>query len=167
MTSIDEGARRAVDGDLAAVAELAAGAADEMAPRRGGYVWARLEARSAPLDQSMVQDHRADDALVVVGTIDDAIVGYGVIRLVELHDGAVLGRVTDIYTMPEARGVGVGEAMMDQLLEWARRRGCIGVDSLALPGDRDTKNFFETHGLVARAITVHRALARTADPSRE
>ena len=162
MTSIDEGARPAVDSDLAAVTELAAGAAAELAPRRGGYVWARLEARSGPLEQSLDRDHRSDDALVVAGTIDGAVVGYGVIRLVELHDGAVLGRVTDIYVMPEARGVGVGEAMMDELMDWARRRACIGVDSLALPGDRDTKNFFETHGLVARAITVHRSLADTA-----
>lgn len=166
MTSIDEGARPAVDSDLAAVTELAAGAAAELAPRRGGYVWARLEARSEPLEQSLDRDHRSDDALVVAGTIDGAVVGYGVIRLVELHDGARLGRVTDIYVMPEARGVGVGEAMMDELMDWARRRACIGVDSLALPGDRDTKNFFETHGLVARSITVHRSLAETAEKVR-
>jgi GNAT superfamily N-acetyltransferase len=162
MTSIDEGARRAFDSDIAVVAGLAAGAADELAPRRGGYVWSRLEARSGPLEQSLDRDHRSDDALVVVGTIDEAVVGYGVIRLVALHDGAVLGRVTDIYVMPEARGVGVGEAMMGELIDWAGRRNCIGVDSLALPGDRDTKNFFETHGLVARAITVHRSLTDAA-----
>ena len=164
MTSIDEGARRAVDSDMASVVELAAGAVAEMAPRRGGHVWARLEARAGPLDLSLRRDHRADDALLVVGTIDEAVVGYGVIRLVALHDGAMLGRISDIYVTPEARGVGVGEAMMDELLDWARGRGCLGVDSLALPGDRETKNFFETHGLVARAITVHRALAGTADP---
>jgi hypothetical protein len=29
---------------------------------------------------------------------------------------------------------------------------------VALPGDRDTKNFFESHGLVARAISVSRHL---------
>lgn len=166
MTSIDEGARRAVGSDIAAVADLAAGAAAELTPRRGGYVWSRLEARSGPLEQSLDRDHRSDDALVVVGTIDGAVVGYGVIRLVGLHDGAVLGRVTDIYVMPEARGVGVGEAMMDELMDWAGRRACIGVDSLALPGDRDTKNFFETHGLVARSIIVHRSLADTANSER-
>lgn len=166
MTSIDEGARRAADSDIAAVTELAVTAAAELAPRRGGYVWARLEARAEPLEQSLDRDHRSDDALVVVGTIDEAVVGYGVIRLVELHDGAVLGRVTDIYVMPEARGVGVGEAMMDALMDWARRRACIGVDSLALPGDRETKNFFETHGLVARAITVHHSLTDNAKPPR-
>ena len=45
-------------------------------------------------------------------------------------------------------------------------QGCFGVDSLALPGDRHTKNFFESFGLVARAIIVHRSLSMTvARPS--
>ena len=47
---------------------------------------------------------------------------------------------------------------MDDLVAWCRDRGCVGVDSLALPGDRATKNFFESFGLVARAIVVHRPL---------
>ena len=166
MTSINEGARRAVDADMATVSELAVRAIAEMAPRRGGSVWSRLEARREPQSQSLLLDLRAEDALVVLGTIDDMAVGYGAVRLVELHDGSHLGRVSDIYVLPEARGVGVGEAMMELLLDWATQRGCIGVDSLALPGDRETKNFFETHGLVARSITVHRTLGGTPEPRR-
>ena len=158
MTSIVEGARRAAEADIASVAGLAAQATAELSELRGGRVWSRLEARPDPPLESLARDLQADDALLVVGTIDEAVVGYGAIRLVELHDGSTVGRVSDIYVLPDARGVGVGEAMMDLLMEWAGRRGCIGVDSLALPGDRNTKNFFETHGLVARAITVHRAI---------
>ena len=165
MTPIDEGARRAVEADVASVAGLAAQAAAEMSQLRGGTVWSRLEARPDPQLESLVRDLRADDALVVVGTIDETIVGYGAIRLVELHDGSTMGLVGDIYVLPDARGVGVGESMMELLMAWAGRRGCIGVDSLALPGDRNTKNFFETHGLVARAITVHRTLPEAAGPS--
>ena len=167
MTSIAEGARRAAEADIASVAQLAARATSELSELRGGRVWSRLEARPDPQLESLARDLQADDALVVVGTVDDAVVGYGTIRLVELHDGSTVGRVNDIYVLPDARGVGVGEAMMELLMAWAGRRGCIGVDSLALPGDRGTKNFFETHGLVARAITVHRELAVVAEPPRE
>ena len=165
MTSIDEGARQAAEADMAALAALAAQATSEMSQQRGGSVWSRLEARPDPQLESLARDVRADDALVVVGTVDGAVVGYGAIRLVELHDGSTVGRVGDIYVLPDARGVGVGEAMMEMLMAWAGRRGCIGVDSLALPGDRNTKNVFETHGLVARAITVHRTLPEAAGPS--
>ena len=40
----------------------------------------------------------------------------------------------------------------------AKERGALAIQSVALPGDRATKNFFETHGMVARAIIVHRWL---------
>jgi hypothetical protein len=37
-------------------------------------------------------------------------------------------------------------------------RGAVAIQSTALPGDRATKNFFESQGMVARAIIVHRWL---------
>ena len=51
---------------------------------------------------------------------------------------------------PEAREVGVGELLLDTVLRWAEARGCFGIDSIVLPGNRETKNFFETAGMVAR-----------------
>jgi GNAT superfamily N-acetyltransferase len=66
--------------------------------------------------------------------------------------------VDDLYTEPGCRELGLGELTMEALVDWCRGQGCFGVDSLALPGDRHTKNFFESFGLVARAIIVHRSL---------
>ena len=69
----------------------------------------------------------------------------------------------DIYVDPDAREVGVGEAMMDRGAGVVRGPGLSsGVDAVALPGDRATKNFFERFGLTARAIVVHRALTACA-----
>jgi GNAT superfamily N-acetyltransferase len=75
-----------------------------------------------------------------------------------LADGGRLGVVDEVYVDPGARALGVGEVLMADLVAWCRDQGCFGVDSLALPGDRATKNFFESFGLVARAIVVHRPL---------
>ena len=100
---------------------------------------------------------------MVVGTVDEVVCAYGVSELEELPDGAVLAVVTDLYSAPEARGVGLGEAMMELLVAHARDHGAVGVDALALPGDRETKNFFETFGLKARAIVVHRSLVDDGD----
>ena len=47
---------------------------------------------------------------------------------------------------------------MELAMAWCREKGCLGIDSVALPGDRATKNFFESFGLVARALRVHRPL---------
>jgi GNAT superfamily N-acetyltransferase len=54
--------------------------------------------------------------------------------------------------------VGIGELVMDALVAWAQDHGCEAIDAVALPGDRETKNFFERFGLTARAIVVHRRL---------
>lgn len=153
-----ENARTATREDLPAVSALAEAAIDELAPTRGGAIWVRHQARQKPVDASLEAALDDPDSLVVVGTIDDAAVGYAVVRIDALRDGGQLAVLDDLYVDPEARGVGLGEAMMDAVLEWARGRRCIGIDSVALPGNRATKNFFETFGLVARAIVVHKSL---------
>lgn len=153
-----EGCRPALAADLARLAELAEQAVEELRTGRGGDVWARSQARPAPYRDSLADDLADPDHHVVVGTLDGVTMGYGVVGASELRDGTTLGVISELYTEPGCRDVGIGELMMEALLEWCRGRGCFGVDSLALPGDRHTKNFFESFGLVARAITVHRNL---------
>jgi GNAT superfamily N-acetyltransferase len=153
-----EAARSAGEADLPAVVALADAAAAEKAEEKGGAVWSRREARPAPRAPSLGEAFASPDQEVAVGTIDGAVVGYGVVRLERLRDGGLLGVLDEIYVDPGARAVGVGESLMNHLIDWCTARGCFGVDSLALPGDRETKNFFESFGLVARAIVVHRQL---------
>ncbi|MDE0268996.1 MAG: GNAT family N-acetyltransferase [Acidimicrobiaceae bacterium] len=156
--SIDEGARSAQEDDISVITELACQAIAEKVQQRGGEVWSLKEARCPSIEMGLRRDLADNCISVVVGTIDEEIVGYGVASLIKLHDDSTLGRISDLYVMPEARGVGVGEAIIRLLIDWACKHDCTGVDSIALPGDRHTKNFFETHGLVARSITVHRKL---------
>jgi GNAT superfamily N-acetyltransferase len=158
VTVGEERARRAEATDLRRIAELAEMGIEELSQTKGGDVWARREARARPVERSIAAALASHDHEVVVGTLDHTVMGYGIIRLERLRDQGILGVVEDIYVEPLARGIGIGEAMMDHLLAWCRERGCFGVDSLALPGNRATKNFFERFGLVARAIVVHKRL---------
>ena len=153
-----EGCRPATRDDLGRLAALAEQAVEELRHGRGGEVWARTQGRTPPFAERFARELDAPDHLVLAGTIDGTILGYGVARVDVLPDGGSLGIVTDLYVEPAARAVGIGEITMDALVAWCRARGCFGVDSLALPGDRHTKNFFESFGLVARAIVVHRPL---------
>lgn len=155
---MDVSARPATADDLPALVTLATAAIEELTPNRGGAVWRKQLARPMPPGDSLRADLDADDTQVVVGTIDGTVVGYGVLRVEELRDGSRLGVISDLFTLAGARDVSVGELVMDALIAWATEQGCFGVDSLALPGDRATKNFFESFGLVARAIVVHRSL---------
>jgi len=152
-----EVARAATVDDLVRLVELAGQAVDEQRDARGGPVWSRREARRDPAASLAAALHDPAE-LVVAGLLDDAIVGYAVMRTERLDDGGLLAVVDDLYVEADARGVGLGETMMNLLVDHATERGCFGIDALALPGNRATKNFFETFGLTARAIVVHRTL---------
>lgn len=153
-----EAARPATDADLPRLAALVEEAVAEQADARGGAVWAARETRARPAGASLATDLAAEDHLVLAGTIDEAVVGYAVVHTEPLRDGTLLGVLTDIYVEPGARGVGVGEHLVDAVVAWCAERRCRGVDGLALPGNRGTKNFFEAHGFTARVIVVHRRL---------
>jgi GNAT superfamily N-acetyltransferase len=158
-----ESARRATLDDLDDLERLATEGDLHMRALRGGLLWSLTLGHRAPLRDSLEARVRDPDQLTLVGCIDDVIVGYGNVRLEALADGGQLGVITELFVTREARAVGVGEAVMDELLAWCTERGCVGIDAVALPGDRDTKNFFETFGLTARAIVVHRNLAAPGD----
>ena len=153
-----EAARPATSADVDRIADLAAEAVAEQAPLRGGGVFAAREARPLPAGPTIADALDDPSQLVVAGTIDEVVIGYAAVRVERLRNGERLGVVTDIYVEREARGVGVGEAMVDLVLDWCRDQGCSGVDGFALPGNRETKNFFETFGFTARGIVVHRRL---------
>jgi GNAT superfamily N-acetyltransferase len=155
----EEAARTATEADIPQVVALVGAATAEKLGQKGGALWARRERRPGPQEATLRSALDRPDYEVAVGTLDGVVVGYGVVRAETLFDGGLLGVIDDIYVDPGARAVGVGETLMNHLIDWCRARGCFGVDSLALPGDRDTKNFFESFGLVARAIVVHRPLS--------
>src|SRR4051794_5578771 len=121
-----EGARPAGLDDVPVLVRLARGAVAELTPTRGGGIWSRREARPEPLDESFRAALAFPDHRVLLGTIDDVAVGYAVAHVEVLRDEGRLAIVDDIYVEPEARGVSVGEAMMDDLIEWAREQRCLG-----------------------------------------
>ena len=153
-----EAARRATPDDLDRLVALLRQTHEVQGDARGGALWSQREGRPVDDRASLAAALRDDQRAVVVGTVDDVVIGYGVVHAEPLRSGAVLAVVEDLWVEPDGRGVGVGEAIMDELVAWAEGRGCVGIDALALPGDRATKNFFESFGLKARAIVVHRPL---------
>lgn len=147
------------DGDRCA--ELCRGALDSLQHMRGGPLFSRRETglvaktlmRPGGLDRLLADVHRR----VLVGTIDETVVGLALGRIDAVGE-ATLGVIDACYVESEARGVGVGRALVDHLVTWFTSSGCLGVDVTALPGDRETKNFLEASGFKARLLTMHRVL---------
>ncbi|MEW6473689.1 MAG: GNAT family N-acetyltransferase [Actinomycetota bacterium] len=153
-----EAVRAATPDDLPAIAGLVEALRAELTPMRGGRIWAVREARTGPPEEVYGALLTDPQACVVVGTLDDVVVGLGVVTVESLADGRRLGVVTDLFVDAEARAVGVGETMLGALVDYCVREGCVGVDAFALPGHRAAKNFFEESGFTARAIVMHHTL---------
>jgi GNAT superfamily N-acetyltransferase len=153
----EEAVRSATPDDLPVIVGLAEALRAELTPMRGGRIWAVREARRGPLDEAYGALLADPATCVVVGTLDDVVIGFGVATVESLADGGKLGVVTELFVDDEARAVGVGETVLEALVTFCTREGCVGVDAWALPGHRAAKNFFEESGFTARAIVMHHA----------
>ena len=156
-----EHARPARADDLDEIAAIADRHLAGLADQRGGRMFLQREMSAAPVRDRVESGLGAEGVHVVVGTFDDVVFGYAYLVMERLNDGGLLARIDDFVVDPDAREVGVGAAMMHHLMGVARDAGCVGIDSRALPGDRHTKNFFESFGLKARMLVVHLALDAT------
>lgn len=161
-----EEVRVATEDDLDELVRLAELARLELGEERGGPMWQLLHGRPDPLPATLTADltEAAGDAgVVLLGSFAGAPAGYAAAHREQLGDGTAIAVVSDVFVEAGFRSVGLGDALMTELIAWAAAHGCRGIDALALPGMRQSKNFFERFGLVARAILVHRDL-RTRPP---
>lgn len=137
--------------------ELASQALKEVGKWRGAKLL-QQRYRTDDLSQKLSVCLDSDAHIVRLGTVDGVVVAAAVAVVSQLASGDKLAEVEMLYVLPGARGVGVGQLLLEDLLEWARQRGCGGLAADALPGDRLTKNFFESQQMVAHSLTLYRDL---------
>jgi 8-oxo-dGTP diphosphatase len=151
-----ESVRRAAAADRDALAALWHQAVAEVAPQRGG---ALLVGDLGPVPSLPAHP----DRLVAIGSIDEVAFGFVSARLPTGLSAVAV--VEAIFVAPGVRGIGLGEALVDEVVAWAQAKGCRGVDIPALPGNRAAKAFCEDNGFVARLLTMHRALPPSPEGS--
>jgi len=137
-------------GELVAIDEAAR---EGVAAQRGGSAWL---AGHPALARRWSPD--ADAPLGWVALIDDVIVGFLLLDIVSLAERGSVAMVDRVFVVAEARELGCGDALLAVAEGAARTRGCVALEGIALPGDRETKNLYERAGVVARSITVSKNL---------
>jgi GNAT superfamily N-acetyltransferase len=149
-----ERARPAEHADLTQAAQLLATALDGARTMRGG---AALLGSRTPQELMARWTSRGSEAALYVGEFHRAVVGLAAATTFT-RTGATdrSGRIECCFVEADARGVGVGSALMDAMVGWCGARGCRDIDALALPGDRSSKQRLEAAGFVARLLTLNR-----------
>lgn len=137
-------ARLASSNDDRALLELRALARELVGAQRGG---------PALLDDLAAEERDAPTTVDFVGELDGVVVGYA--TTVNLDQRT---RLRELFVHPEAREVGVGHHLFAAAVEHARASGAVRLDASALPGDRSTKNFFESHDMKSRLLVVSKQL---------
>lgn len=150
--------RAATSDDVGTVIGMYRVLADEQEALRP--LWPLADGLAEPAAAAL-EDILADDqSVLLIGEIDGYPLGFlwaRVEALLPQADGEDVGVIRLIFTDPEARGVGVGDAMITQVLAELRGRGLRYFDARVSPGHRHAKNFFESNGFSARLIVMHHA----------
>lgn len=148
--------RRATGDDVAAIVALYRDAVVEQEALRP--VWPLADGLAEPEAETLRQLLESADSFVAVGTIDAVVFGFIWARVEDLlpqASGERIGVIRQVYVAEPARGVGVGEAMLEAALADFRARGLRRFDAIVSPGHRLAKNFFEAAGFSARRITMY------------
>lgn len=152
--AIDPVVREIVDGDRESLVAIDRTAREPLGRQRGGAAWL---AAHGPLDDWWSASSEAPRGWVSL--IDEVAVGFIVLDVADIPRRGRVATVDRVYVLEAARELGCGDALLAAAESWARTAGCVALEGIALPGDRETKNLYERSGVVARSITVSKSLA--------
>ncbi len=161
-------ARPAAEVDLPTLVELYRRLEEEMTGLHP--MWPRADGLVEPVEDSLLAALEDPDTLLLVGEVDGVPLGF-ILGRVELSLPQAgyeeIGVIRLVFTDPEAREIGVAEALRDEVMSLFRRRGITKFDAHVLPGHRLAKNFFEAGGFSARSIVMHHDDHPTERPGRD
>jgi GNAT superfamily N-acetyltransferase len=151
-----EAARLARPDDALACQTLLDQALATVRTQRGGAALAGPVGAAALVEQWLAP---SDQLAFYVGEFGGAVVGLLAVGTFRRPGAEALsGLIECCYVEEEARGVGVGSALMESAVQWCQAAGCADMDARALPGDRATKQRLEAAGFTARLLILNRRL---------
>lgn len=149
-------AREARAADVAVLTDMYRMLEDEMTLLHP--MWPLADGLPEPVEESLEAAISDPDVSVWVGEIEEVPFGFllaRVERMLPQAGGAEVGSIRLVFSQPDAREVGVAEAMREAALIGFRKRNITRFDAHVLPGHRLAKNFFEAGGFSARSIIMH------------
>jgi glucosamine-phosphate N-acetyltransferase len=96
-------------------------------------------------------------ALPLVAELDGQVVGTATLYILEklIHDGGKVGLIEDVAVGEEARGLGVGKHLIDQLVDYAKSSNCYKV---ILSCSESNVGFYEKCDFYRHEVTMRKDL---------
>lgn len=129
-------------------------------PDAFGTTYAEASALDEPTWRSRVEGFAGRPGRVFVAEDDDGVAG--VVGIGESSDpsNCVLW---GMWVDPTRRGSGIGVALLDAAVGWARERGAAAVTLWVMRANASAKRLYERHGFVERPYDGHDAPPVCAD----
>jgi len=143
-------------GKLEELEEFLAEISGELALRRGGI---QLLGELGPPDELARKIAvSSDDALALTVTLNNTLSGLIWAQIILNEFGDRVCNVPVFAVLKDARRHGVGRELFSLLEDWVATKDVTAIEFTTLPGDRHTKNFCESNGLIARSLKMHKAI---------
>jgi putative acetyltransferase len=106
--------------------------------------WALAQTPREFCHHMTVEQMAAPDTTLFVARRNGEAIGMGALR----HHADGVGEVKRMYTRPEARGLGVGKAIVAEVIKLARAEGCrrLVLETGAVEGFASAWRVYEGHG---------------------
>jgi ribosomal protein S18 acetylase RimI-like enzyme len=110
-----------------------------------------------------------DDSLVLVAVHAARAVGFGIARILKyppVFEADQYGDLIDLAVTADHRRSGIGNMMLDSILEWYRSRGISRIELRVVPHNRIGYSFWRKHGFKECTHTLFRHLGSNLQTSK-
>jgi len=126
-----------------------------------GRLMTALSSRATgdPIEESLLRAIvESPDYVQVVAHHKARLVGAATVGIV-MNPLGRMGRLEAFVTSEDARGMGVGDALWNEVMEWCKEKD-IDLEFTSKPDRRDAHRFYEKHGAAVRDTVVFKATPR-------
>ena len=127
---------------------------------RAFYDEDRFSTTDAELERNIGVLLQADNAHIVLALQDAAVAGFALTTTAFILESGLVAELQDLYVTPDARGSGVGTALIEDSAHWARSRSATRLEVVIAPNGQDVGHLFSYYPARGFVDEGRRILAR-------
>jgi ribosomal protein S18 acetylase RimI-like enzyme len=114
------------------------------------------KAKMARAEKTFLQ--RSDDILILIAEVEEKVCGYALARIIHeepwVDNGTGrMGLFDELYIDESARGLGLGQKMIDEVMVWMKQTEIIRVKLFAYSWNAHAKKIYESNGFKEYAVS--------------